>query len=498
MCPFVKRNIFLFAIASYYILSFINIFIPFAKCGMHHVSTWRRYRAFHLNKLRSGCNKVGDPYKENVTLHEIYSEMLDVGKDMTGIDQYVQSWYKASQDRSNWPEIKLVTSQTLYDNAVEFAIWLGVNDEDLRHFSHFSFEKSKMRSSSVPNVTKGERVRLNEIFKDVTRIAMLVTETPFSSDGGSTTKCAFCKEGIPTPDMLVPQTGGNTCSSIKLLAVKEYNGTDTCKIIQEKESVCCPEPEQPRHATSDAAVVEFLKKNLLLCELQSQPPHRRCSSYGNITNTFTHLFLYNPTIRDKFLCNSTLIIRPKSMIPLTYDDIHNKCGGGKDLVHEIAFRSHSFPQPPTMENRHQFPGILIENRDKGEVPTKQIIASLRSQQLSTTKNAFETPLSLRLDDTFSSNVIASKEKSPKPPKMYGYYNDDSFSSKENTILNDEQCDIKCAAEPSKGGIVFQQYVYGTDWLFTFSIEGEVCANHSSFIDCLSKISSPAPSLISIF
>jgi len=138
-------------------------------------STWRRFHAVHLNKLRSGCNKVGDPYEENISLHEIYSEMLDVGKDMTGIDQYVQSWYKASQDRSNWPEIKIVTSQTIYDNAVEFARWLGVNDEDLRHFSGFSYDTSKMHSIH-PDVTKSERVRLNEMFENVTRIAELVTE----------------------------------------------------------------------------------------------------------------------------------------------------------------------------------------------------------------------------------------------------------------------------------------------------------------------------------
>ena len=60
-------------------------------------------------------------------------------------------------------------------------------------------------------------------------------------------QCAFCKGGIPTPDVVVPQTGSNSCSSIKQLAVKEYNGTDTCKIIQEKESACCPEPEQSNH-----------------------------------------------------------------------------------------------------------------------------------------------------------------------------------------------------------------------------------------------------------
>lgn len=148
---------------------------------MYHVSTstWRRFGVYHLNKLRRGCNKeVGDPYKKNTTLHQIYTEMLDAGKDMTGIDHYVQSWYKASQDRLNWPEIKLVTTQTLYDNAVENAKWLGVNDEDLCHFSEFSFNLSKMHSLSLPNVTKSEAERLNEMFKNVTHIARNVTEIP--------------------------------------------------------------------------------------------------------------------------------------------------------------------------------------------------------------------------------------------------------------------------------------------------------------------------------
>ena len=229
-------------------------------------------------------------------------------------------------------------------------------------------------------------------------------------------------------------------------------------------------------AASDAAV-ESLKNNLLHCKL-NLPHHllkHRCSSFDNITNSSTHLFLYNPSIRDKFLCNSKLIVRPKSLTPLTYDDIHNKCGGGKDLMHEIAFRSHSFPQPPTMENRQQFPGILIENREKGKMPTKQVIASLR-MQLSTAQNVSKQPTSDHLDDTFSSNFIEAKGKSLKPPKMYGYYNDDSFLPQEDNVLRSaEQCDVKCAAETSKGGIVFQQYVYGTDWLFTFSLEGEVCA-----------------------
>eukprot|EP00986_Skeletonema_menzelii_P005396 scaffold1951_cov137-Skeletonema_menzelii.AAC.4 len=55
------------------------------------------------------------------------------------------------------------------------------------------------------------------------------------------TECTFCKGGIPKPEMVVPQTGGNTCGSIQLLAVKDYSGTGTCEILREQESVCCPE-----------------------------------------------------------------------------------------------------------------------------------------------------------------------------------------------------------------------------------------------------------------
>ncbi len=55
-------------------------------------------------------------------------------------------------------------------------------------------------------------------------------------------ECTFCKGGIPKPDMIVPQTGDNTCGSIQLLAVKDYNGTNTCEIIRKQENVCCPRP----------------------------------------------------------------------------------------------------------------------------------------------------------------------------------------------------------------------------------------------------------------
>ena len=197
----------------------------------------------------------------------------------------------------------------------------------------------------------------------------------------------MARNSVPTP------THNN------MLASHHYDNDTTPRITQ---STAALESEVLSSKTPNniMATVEILPCDVKLQQLS----HRRCSSYDNVTNTSTHLFIYNPSNRDKFLCNAKLIIRPKSVKPLTHDDVHNKCGGRIDLMHEIAFRSHSFPQPPTMENRHQFPGILIENREKGEVSTTQLIASLQSQQLSTTKNASKNLLSVRLDDTFSSNV----------------------------------------------------------------------------------------------
>ena len=160
--------------------------LPFTIFGMYHVSTMRRFRVKHLNKLRSGCNKIEDPYKRGTTLDEIYAEMLDVGKDMTGIDEYVKSWYKASQDRSNWPEIKLVTPPILFDNAVEYAKWLGVSDEDLHNFSGYSFNPSK---SKLKNSNSERRERVMALFENVTKILSLVeNSTSLNSTDTSMTR----------------------------------------------------------------------------------------------------------------------------------------------------------------------------------------------------------------------------------------------------------------------------------------------------------------------
>ena len=59
-----------------------------------------------------------------------------------------------------------------------------------------------------------------------------------ASSPGAGERCTFCEKGIPTPNLLVPQTGGNTCGSVKLLAAREVNGGDACTIIQKEERVC--------------------------------------------------------------------------------------------------------------------------------------------------------------------------------------------------------------------------------------------------------------------
>ena len=329
-------------------------------------------------------------------------------------------------------------------------------------------------------------------------------------DSNTGIRCTFCKgeNTVPDPKLVVPGTGGKNCGNIMMMAAREVNGSGVCAILRKEESVCCPSltPVNSRVGVDTQTLrsskafpttsAKAASADLVRCSMNSlHLSFHRCTSYDNITNSSTHLFIYNPSIRDKFMCEN-LVIGPKSTKLLTYDDIHSKCSGGKDLIHDLHYRSHSFPHPPTMDNRHQFPGILIENRGKDEIPTKQIVESLKSQ-LSLKRNANNDMMtSLRLDDTFSSNIIAMMEKSTRPPKMYSYYNDDSFSPETDRRLDDSQCDVKCTAEPSPGGTVFQQYVYGTDWLFTFSIEGEVSEHHFS-LDYLHSLSSSMSELMSI-
>lgn len=56
-----------------------------------------------------------------------------------------------------------------------------------------------------------------------------------------------------------------------------------------------------------------LKKRVTSCRkqrLSSDQTEDLCMKYDNITKSATHLFLYNPTNRDKFMCGKNLVIGP--------------------------------------------------------------------------------------------------------------------------------------------------------------------------------------------
>jgi hypothetical protein len=52
--------------------------------------------------------------------------------------------------------------------------------------------------------------------------------------------CAFCQNGIPDPELVPPNTSGQTCAEIQLLAAGEADGSPICTVVQEEESTCCP------------------------------------------------------------------------------------------------------------------------------------------------------------------------------------------------------------------------------------------------------------------
>mmetsp|Transcript_13392 Transcript_13392/g.28732 ORF Transcript_13392/g.28732 Transcript_13392/m.28732 type:complete len:307 (-) Transcript_13392:95-1015(-) len=147
---------------------------------------------------------------------------------------------------------------------------------------------------------------------------------------------------------------------------------------------------------------------------------RRCDAYfyNNVTNSTTRnnrLVFYNPLPRDQFLCGGKVILGPNKVGEYDVE----KCSNSSLPNHDenLADASHSFPYPPTFENRGEFPGIKVPS----------------------------TPN--RKDDTFSSGVD------------YGG---------SSTGFSTASCDVKCSFEPGK-----PRHIYGMDAEFTYSMEGEV-------------------------
>lgn len=144
-------------------------------------STYRRFKHRHINKLKSSSGLGA--YKKNITLEEIYFDIARTGKDQTGFENYIQSWYTASQDRSNWPEIKLVTSTILFENAVSISRWLGVSNEDnLNQFSNFHFDPTKRKTTNItPGIPQQIKAKVRKVFDNITAIINRVEEEGYAS-----------------------------------------------------------------------------------------------------------------------------------------------------------------------------------------------------------------------------------------------------------------------------------------------------------------------------
>ena len=131
-------------------------------------STHRRFNVAHINKLRR-WSKLGK-YKRGTKLEEIYNDIAESGKDTTGITEYIQSWYNASQDKANWPEIKVVTAPVLYDNAVEHARWIGVNGSDLQQFSDLAFDTTIRKTHNSSGIPDDVISKVEQVFTGITEI----------------------------------------------------------------------------------------------------------------------------------------------------------------------------------------------------------------------------------------------------------------------------------------------------------------------------------------
>ena len=64
---------------------------------------------------------------------------------------------------------------------------------------------------------------------------------PSSTDS----QCQFCEGGIIDLDLVPPDTGGNSCRAVKVMAAKISNESTSCTIIQQQERACCPEELSP-------------------------------------------------------------------------------------------------------------------------------------------------------------------------------------------------------------------------------------------------------------
>ncbi|KAL9187632.1 hypothetical protein ACHAXT_006010 [Thalassiosira profunda] len=135
-------------------------------------STYRRFKTTHLNKLRTGSGRK--KYAKAMKLAAIYKGIADKGEDEVGLSHYISSWRDAQNDREHWPEIRLVTSKTLYNNAVDMARWIGVTGDDLKPFESLSYQESKHHEVEVKGVDAATMEKVKGVYQGVVNIVEAV------------------------------------------------------------------------------------------------------------------------------------------------------------------------------------------------------------------------------------------------------------------------------------------------------------------------------------
>lgn len=122
----------------------------------------------HLNKLKRSSN-LGK-YKTYTTVEEILEGIAETKEDQTGIFNYIMSWHNASIDRTRWPDVRLVTTKTLFNNAKDVAEWIGVSGEDLEPFSALAYNPSSKHPVNITGLSGGSMKEVLNVFESVTTL----------------------------------------------------------------------------------------------------------------------------------------------------------------------------------------------------------------------------------------------------------------------------------------------------------------------------------------
>mmetsp|Transcript_34847 Transcript_34847/g.73522 ORF Transcript_34847/g.73522 Transcript_34847/m.73522 type:complete len:302 (+) Transcript_34847:255-1160(+) len=126
-------------------------------------STYRRFRLNHINKLKS-LSSQERAFPETVKLRGIYNGIAKHGIDTTGITNYVSSWYEASQDPEHWPDIRIVTTKTLFSNAVDHARWIGVDEDSLGEFKRLHYDETRQHKTEPSVDDEKVKEKVSKVF----------------------------------------------------------------------------------------------------------------------------------------------------------------------------------------------------------------------------------------------------------------------------------------------------------------------------------------------